>query len=379
MTGMLKLTKPNLARAVPCAVLAIALCGVSQAQWAPERLALNSLLKGKYHRASRQINRMLSRDTASASAHYLLVRYYFWPDNPAFNIDSAHFHCQTGAALLKQTSGKARERLSRLSIDSASFIFWQAKIDSAAFARAKHTNTEEAYQYFLDRFPNAAQRLQAVELRDEVAFLSALRENTWHKYPRSHRTADALARYEKLLYQAKTNDHKLESYRNFITEFPQSPYRPEAEWHILQISTAWCTVQSLMDFIQTYPKSIHRNMALGMLYHLLKEKGESMPDNLLTDSLRKVVYLEKLHLIPFFKNASFGWMNTAGQECIAPRPLLIPEELRCGFMEDDVWMADGVMLSRNGVVLAQSVQEIDDLGYGFLLVTADNCRYVLHK
>ncbi|GIV37873.1 MAG: hypothetical protein KatS3mg032_2252 [Cyclobacteriaceae bacterium] len=356
------------------------------AQLSPERMVLNSLEKGKYHKAYTQIARMLARDTGSVAARFLLVRYFFSPANPGYNIDSAHHYCRAGMASLAHTHGKARERLIRFAIDSALFLRLQQSIDSAAFKRAQDLNTEAAYQYFLDRFPQARQRPQAIELRDEVAFLTALRENTWQsfkhfldKYPQSHRAPDAQVRYDRLLYQTKTSDGRLNSYRAFVSEHPGSPYRHEAEWHILQLSTALCTPPPLLDFIITFPQSRHRRFALNLLYHLLKEHDEPFPSGLLTDSLRHVNDLEKQHLIPVYRNGKFAWMNPAGKEVIAPLAEYLPETLKCGYAADDVLPAGNLLIARNGTVLARQVEESADLGYGFLVVRTNDCNYVLHK
>lgn len=378
---------PMLYRVVFAVVLLVCLCGATAAaQFSAERLALNNLEKGKYLRARSQIARIVAREPGSVAAQYLLARFYFAPANPYFHIDSAHQHCQAGLALLAQAQGKVRERLDRLAVDSASFADLHRKIDSAAFVRAKALHTEAAYQYFIDNYPHARQLSQAIELRDEVAYLDALRENTWQsfrqfldKYPLSQRAADAQSRYHKLLFEAKTSDQRLDSYRKFVEEHPESPYRAEAEAQILQISTARCSRQALLQFIETYPQSPHHRQALNLLYHLLKETDERLPAHLLTDSLKAVVELEAQRLVPFFKNGSFGWINTSGKECIAPAVHQLPEEYRCSYAEDDVLLADGMLLARNGTILATQVTEVDDLGFGFLLVTQADCRYVLHK
>jgi hypothetical protein len=101
------------------------------------------------------------------------------------------------------SSFKQRERLKRFPIDSAILVGYREQIDSAAFERAKTINTEKGYLDFLRSFPLATQRSQAEELRDESAYLDALKENTYQafsayitKYPNASRVADASKRYE---------------------------------------------------------------------------------------------------------------------------------------------------------------------------------------
>lgn len=356
------------------------------AQLSPERTAMNSLEKGKYNRARAQLTKMLDKDTSNVMAYYLLSRYFFAPGNPDFSIDSAYRYCNIALSKLEFTSDRMRERLSRFSVDSTLLMGLRNKIDSAAFQRAKTVNTEEAYQYFIDYFIHASQRSQAIELRDEVAFLNALIENTYQsywkfldKYPQSHRANEARSRYDKLLFETKTSDHKLASYERFITEHPESPYLPAAERQIFEISTAVCTSEALLSFLNRFPKSICRKEATDLLYHILKETEAPFPLHLLSDSLRIVKELEAEHLVAYYKEGGFGWMNVQGKELTAPLANRLAEEHRCTYINHDVLLAGEKLISRNGMVIASGINDFEDMGYGFLLVEEKDCRMVLHK
>lgn len=356
------------------------------AQLSPERTALNNLEKGKFNRARSQLEKLITRDSLNPIAHFLMSRFFFSPENPGFNIDSAYHYCNTALAQLAVVSGKSRERLVRFALDSTVIISMRKKIDSAAFQRAKSLNTEAAYQFFIDRFAQAAQVSQAIELRDEVAFLQALMENTYlsyrrflDKYPQSHRAAEAQARYDKLLFETKTSDQKLASFERFIMEYPASPYRTQAERQVFEISTAVCTPSALLRFIAAYPQSKYRKEAVDLLYHLLKENEEPFPAHLLIDSLRQIKALESEHLLPYFKEGRFGWMNTGGKEIIAPVAEYIDEEYRCSYAMEDVLFGGEKLIARNNRILATEVISYQDLEYGFLLVKTENCGYVLHK
>lgn len=377
--------RSSVIRMVPM-LLALAVGCSSFAQLSPERAVVNSLEKGKYNRARTQLAKMLNRDTTNVLGYYLLSRYFFAPGNPDFSIDSAYRHCNTALSKIGFATGRTRERISRFPLDSALLITLRNQIDSAAFQRAKMVNTEEAYQYFLDHFVHASQRSQAIELRDEVAFLKAMVENTYQsyrkfldKYPQSHRANEARMRYDRLLFETKTSDRKLVSYERFIAEHPESPYLPVAERQIFEISTAVCTAEALIGFLDRFPKSICRKEATDLLYHILKETETPYPIRLLNDSLRKVRELETWRLVAYFKEGHFGWMNTQGKELIAPLADRLEEVHRCSYLQDDVVLAGDKLLSRNGMIIASGVRDFENMGYGFLLVEDGNCRKVLHK
>src|SRR5690606_11815183 len=147
-----------------------------------ERSAMNNITKGKWDKARSQLTKILQKDSIHAGAEYAWSRYFFSESNPEFQIDSAYSHIQQALAAYEQTSAKERERLLKLPLDSNVLVVQKQRIDSAAFARARLAHTEMAYLDFLKRFETAAQKTDAVALRDEVAYADAARENTYQSF-----------------------------------------------------------------------------------------------------------------------------------------------------------------------------------------------------
>jgi outer membrane protein assembly factor BamD (BamD/ComL family) len=163
---------------------------------------MNSLEKKNWDKARAQLSKALRKDTVNAAARYVLACYFAEAANPAHHLDSAHLHAILALADLQKTDLRERERLKRFPLDSTILTSLSQRVDSAAFEKARALNTEEAYVHFLDIFATAAERPQAIALRDEVAYLAALRENTYtafatflQKYPASPRAPDVKARY----------------------------------------------------------------------------------------------------------------------------------------------------------------------------------------
>jgi hypothetical protein len=353
----------------------------------PERQAMASLEKGKWEKARAQLTKALRKDSLNTAARFAFSTYYFSPGNPAYHIDSAYHYTQRAFAAFMQADPKQRERLKKLPLDSTLLISRREAIEEAAFDRARKLNTEQAYLYFIARFPQATELEQAAKLRDEVAYLEALKDDTYEgyfrflsRYPNALRAQEARERYEKLLYETKTKDQKLVSYRAFIDQYPASPYRQQAELQVFEISTASGRSETFTDFINTYPASSITRKARNILYHLLKEEEKNIPAVLLTDSIRTLRQREQVYLVPFFNSGKFGFMDADGAEVMAPFISELNREYRCGNIREELLVGDNQVMARNGAVVYDGrVHELDDLGYGYLLADRESCAVLLHK
>lgn len=352
-----------------------------------ERFAYTNLQKGKWSKSRAQLQKAMRKDSINSLAQYVLSLYYFKPGNPDFNIDSAYTHALISLSDFQRSAVRQRDRMKRFPLDSGILITHREKIDSSAFQRAKSLNTEKSYVDFITNFPFAAQRNLAAELRDEVAYIDALKDNTYQsfllyleKYPASTRAPEATARYHKLLFETKTRDKKLTSYEQFLKEHPETPYRREVELQVFEISTASGSRKSVEDFIRRYPQSVYSSKAKNILYYIIKEKDEAIPSWLLTDSLRKIRQLEQSYLVPFYRDGRLGFMNASGKEILAPHTDELSKDYLCGNIVEDVLVSRNKIVARNGeTILESEIDEVEDLGYGFLGVTGNGCLSVVHK
>lgn len=359
---------------------------VSKAQFVSERSAINNIEKGKWDKAKSQLIKILRKDSIHAGAEYAWSRYFFSKSNPDFQIDSAYFHIQQSLTDYQQASAKERDKLLKIPVDSGVLIGYRQRIDSAAFARAHTVHTEAAYLDFLKRFPTAAQKADAIALRDEVAFADAVRENTYQsflvyteKYPESAFAPEAKTRYDRLLFLSKTSDQKLATFEAFLSRYPETPYRGEIEQQIFEKLTAGGETVSFESFIRRYPASGKVTLAKNILYHLLKEDERSVMAVVLNDSIRNVQVLEKQYLVPFLKDDRFGFMNERGEEMIKASFTEIPDEYSCGNITDELLIADEKIVTRNGAVLTKTkAAELSPLGYGFVLLEGKGCVHIMH-
>lgn len=361
--------------------------GPVQAQFSAERSGFHQLENSKWEKARAQFKKAMRKDSLNPVARYGLARYYFTPSNPDFQIDSAYAYVMAAWQDYSLSAVRDRERMRRFPLDSARLVHLREQIDSAAFERAKQLHTEAGYNFFLSRFPLASQRELAGELRDEVAYLDALRINTYvafrhylDLYPQSARADEALRRYHKLLFEGSTKDKKLESYQRFLEAHPETPHRAEVERVIFEIMTAPGTIESLDRYLQQYASASMSTRARQLLYHVYDFLDVKMPESFLQDSLRRVQQLDRQILTPFLEGDRFGLMDHTGAIIMRASWEELPEEYRCGGITDELLVGRQQVLSRSGHILFEGpVDACDDLGLGFVLVESDACQYVLHK
>lgn len=363
------------------------MCGTCLAQMSPERSAQARMDKGKWIKAEQSIKKAIGKNPLNAEAKLVYAQWYFSPDNSDFSIDSAYKYVLESLDNYIDADLKEKEKMHRFPLDSSILIHLREQIDSAAFERAKNYNSEGAYIAFLRRFTYARQRDIAIELRDEVSFLDALKENSYQsfdaymkKYPASHRFAEAKSRYEKLLFEDKTRDGRLESYISFRNEYPDSPYRGNVTQEIFEITTASGEMSDFVDFIFRY-KDAHAlvKKARDIALHVGFQQNLKIPLEIMTDSVRQILD-DGAYWVPVLKNGKFGFIDNTGEERLAPQFEDIKEDYLCGNITDDFLVtSDGVISRTNKLLVEGEVQSVDDLGYGMLLVDLNECKQLIHK
>lgn len=347
---------------------------------------LSRMEKKNWEKAAQTLAKGLQKDTANVELRYVASLLYFHEEYPEHHVDSAYFYARAAIKGYQQLTVRDKEKIKRFPIDSAILLNHKIAVEKAAFAQAKVVNTETAYQHFLAYYPASDDVNAAVELRDEVAFLEALKVNTYtsfdaflKRYPSSHRAADAQKRYDKLVYDHYTKDELLKSYEAFVQAFPASPYRSQAEYYIMQIATASGAASAFTEFIQHYPQSRWSDVARNMVFHL-ESATDAIRTQIMTDSLRKAEALSESYWVPFLKNGRYGFMNAEGAEQALPPLDDIDPEYLCGDLRTDVLITSQGVMSRSGKLLFKgNVEEVTDLGDGFLKIDLPSSSQLIHK
>lgn len=360
----------------------------SQPGGALDKNALKNIERHRWQKAESTLRKSLSKTPQNPSVRYGLSVFFFHPDNPAYNLDSAYYYAVTALHDYDATPLRTRDKLRRIAVDSAGLVGLRARIDSTAFEAAKGENTESAYLEFLSHFPSAIQRELAEHLRDEVAFQEALKESTPQsfrryltRYPQSQRAPDAQAHYDRLLYYEASRDQRLVSYEKFLLDHPETPYKKEVRKNIFELSTISGTVESFLSFMSRYPSGDFVGRSRQIIFHLLADDDRpEWPGGFLNDSLRTLLALNQSLLVPFLTKDRFGFMDESGNEMIPAVYEDIHEDYLCGQITDDILIADHQLIARNGSpVFRGNVDEVADIGAGFLKINTAGKTSLIHK
>jgi tetratricopeptide (TPR) repeat protein len=361
--------------------------GVLQAQ-SLEKRALKNIRKGKWDKAASLLTKAVTRDSSGAIAEYGWSRYYFDKRNPRYNIVYAYNAVNESLENFRRLNSRQREKISRFPLDSLVLVRLRGQIDSVSFGLARLQNTEEGYIQFLQRHPFSSDRKTAEQLRNAVAFLDAANQNTFRafktfleKYPDANEKNDARARYERLLFEEKTRDRRLASFESFLKEYPETPFRKEIEKDIFELFTLSGEVERFMSYLKLYPESPFQKRATNILFHVLNDGDDSALSGLeLTDSLENVFAANQGYLVPFLKRGKFGFMNNKGFEVIPPSFDDLSGDYVCGNITEDLLVFSDRVVNRTGsVIFRGKIQEVADLGSGFLKIKTEQCSRVVHK
>jgi len=306
-----------------------------------------ALEKQKYYKVAKKLDKKLKKDSLDVGGLYLSARYVFDTASPAYSLDAARVYIVKALEQYFRLDGKDVMKLAKSGVSDIQIELLKYRIDSTGFARAEDRHTEEAYQYFIDRFDPSLQLPKAIALRDSIAFAKASRLHTFEayqqfleKYPEARQAEEARARFYKLQFEAKTGGSSIESYAQFIANHPQSPYRAEAESKLYELFTADNKPSTYERFLDRYPNNQYADRAWVWLWFLSKDKENflknypSFPDKQFVEN-----YLETkdLQYFAFYEPATqgFGFMDTKGRVRLAPDFESVMEDYNCeGVLQD---------------------------------------------
>jgi hypothetical protein len=353
------------------------------------RSAINQIEKERFDKAEALIAKGLSKDSLNPEVKYVQAVLLFTNNYPGFQIDSAYKWVNYAIGAFDLADEKRMKKMGRLPLNELILEQLRINIDSVAFVRAKEIGTESAYNYFIQTFTSATLLDSAVWLRNEVAYATAKKINSFEsyksffeKYPEATQVSEAKNRYEELLFIERTKDQKLVSFESFLAENPESPFRQVIIKNIFEISTAAADEKSYLDFIRRFESNVYTKRAVDILYHLRKENTDYADwlRGIATDSLRKIVTLDKHILFPFIWQGKYGFMNLAADEIIKPELSSLNGEYLCGYLSEDFLIHETMITARNGkVIYSGYFNDVEDIGFGFLLIQSRNCLFVIHK
>ncbi len=243
---------------------------------------LNLIEKEKYSKAEKKINKGLLKTPDDIVLNYtmstLLVKRKF----KKYNCEKAYeYLTKTKTLYLKITYESEIVKLNKSSVNKKSIDDLTDTICRTALEDAIILNTVDGYQRYLDFYLLAAWRLseKAVDKRNIVAYAIASKLNTVEsyqyfitKYPSAAQLFDAKRKRNALAFAKAKDIDNIISYEIFISEYPEAIEKKQAVERIHELAFAEATkkntAKAYKGFIDKYPQSKQYAPA----YKLFEEK-----------------------------------------------------------------------------------------------------------
>jgi hypothetical protein len=298
--------------------------------WAQKntRKGLAALQAHNYGIAASYFQKDLTK--APIAANYGWAMYYQTP--LFYQADSAFSYLSLLENQLKTCDSTARQKLQTdLSFSDTTIAVLFTRLAMREFQATLNSTNLEDFEKFMkrygQRFPSL--QLEALQKRDSIAFelaiakqQSAALEDFLMRFPTAAECAEAKERYEKLLYQERTQDNTEEALASFIIAFPRSPYVAEAWSRIYAKYAQQQTISSLYGFVQKYPHAPQADLAWKQVYKLymqpysvekLAQFRLDYPTYPFLSDLAQDGALLMKKLYPFLREGYYGFMDEIGK------------------------------------------------------------------
>jgi len=354
--------------------------------------------RGDIPKTVEALDKSIEKDTLNPAAYLLYAKLHTDTAFARYNVDTAYAYTKKAISQIGLiTDEKDIASLKDYAVDTANLELLKDRVDSLKFLEVKAVNTIADYNAFVAQHNDAEQRPEAIRLRNLIAFGRAADLNTWQayaefmtNYPLADGFTEARNRYHKLIYEDKTADGSYESLTSFLEEFPNTPYRSEAESRIFPFATATNTLASFTQFLTEYPNRAYTKVLSDRAYHIYKSK---YPDSyflkdfdfgLNTDSLKKAISMESGVWLPKLTDGTMSFIDDTGKLKLKTTFETLYEDCLCTPQTSDfVYGSNGEksqVWGRNGELIYEgNFDQAIDLNYGFIGIRSSAGDRLIHK
>jgi len=315
-------------------ISAVALCALSfktvpfkgNLQKAFEALSIYN-----YFDAKELFSKSLKKDQAPAS--YGLAIIYERNDNPFHNLDSAFKYISLADSLYPLLEKDDLAQYADLGASIEQIDSLQVRIDSCFFMKAYDLGTIIGWKEYLFKHKSEPYHSQALENLHALAFEKVLAidnsdayKSFIEKYSMATQVEQAQKKFEESIYRESTKSGLIVDYKEFIREYPQSPYRRKAEEIVYQKFTKDEKLTSYVQFIEDNPSNPFVSKAWKKIYALeIKELSPKSiaaftlkyPNYPYLDELQEEYDLVTTRFYPVFNGDKWGFIDESGNLKIA--------------------------------------------------------------
>ena len=305
---------------------------------------------GNLNEAYRLLQTAKAKNMVDFGTDYVYSIYFLSPYQKTLKLDSSYTFCLTAIEKFEKEDAAGKRKYLKLEIDSLELYSRKDYLDSLGFSQAERLESEAAYQYFLDRFPQSRLAETAKQKRASLAFQRAKQANSFDafmafldKYPDAEQARSAKEISDLLVFENTAKKGKIADWETFIERNPNNPYVLKAQNRLYELSTLYHKPESYQKFAENYPNNPNTGKAWEWIFYLDKSlKSLTQLDMKYPGfpilSFDSKFGLKNAQLISFVERGKYGLMMGNGQVFIKPIYDSIPEDYRCemtwaGFMK----------------------------------------------
>ena len=286
-----------------------------------------------YFAAKEYFEKSFKDETAAAA--YGLSLIFSSDKNPFYSPDSAQKYILISDSIYKKLKEKTKKYYLQFDVSDNSIRLLREFICEDAFNRCRNYNTVEQFNHYLHYFTSCSQLTEATQLRNKAAFDDARLKKTSRAYkefmvlyPTAIQYHEAVSNFEELVYEENTSDHTIQSYEQFINDFPENLYHTQAEKMIYSLTVTDKTIQQYIFYVRNYKNARYSDEAWQEIYKLsikdFSQKSfdkfkEEFPDYPFPQEVESDFRLQNFLFLPVEVNGKWGYINELGDEMIKPK------------------------------------------------------------
>lgn len=272
---------------------------------------------------------------------YVYSLYFLSPYQKTLKLDSSYIFCLSAIQKFEAEDKRGKRKYAHLEIDSLELYSRKDYLDSLGFSQAQRLESEAAYQFFLEKFPQSRLAETAKQKRASLAFQQAKSENSYDafmafldKYPEAEQARSAKEISDLLVFENTAKKGKIADWETFIEKNPNNPYVLKAQNRLFELATVDHTPESYYAFIKDYPNNPNISKAWEWIFFLdqgpknlyqMEQRYRSFPILPFESRFQN----RSSRLISYVERKKFGLMQGNGLSFIKPNFDSIPEDYRC--------------------------------------------------
>lgn len=358
----------------------------------PITKAFTALKIYNYFEAKRLFEKSIKKELAAAS--YGLSIIYFRNDNPFYNIDTAYKFIINSGNSFKKLTPKYKTRYLKYNVTQRSIDSMKNEVHHKAFDVYRNNNSISDLNKFIERYPSAPQKSDAIELRNSIAFKDAKKKDTYQAYqqfiktyPASKEIPEAKERYEFTFFEASTKNNTLEEYEKYLEKRPDTPFLEEVENSIYVLSTPHGLINEYHNFIKKHTKNHNTAAAWHNIYTIYTAdyKTESLvdfkleyPDYPFSEVVNQEIELSQKELYGVRVNGKWGFADSTGKIAV-PCTYEWVEDFSEGFAECGLNGKSGFINKAGKLMIPFIYEQVEPFKHGLSIVQQNSKYGIINK